>query len=175
MAEAAEEFHPGPGPDGPGTRLGHAPVLLRTIAHKILNTHLERREQLLEEAAADLQTVEPDEARIMILAMVAAAHADGAFDDSERARIRAAMHNSSIPIEDRAALEADFGEPPGLEGLLRQVDGPRSALRFYVASMHAIDRSRSVSRLYLAYLAQRLGLAADQVTRLNRVLGMPRW
>ena len=165
---------PAPSPDGPGSRLGHAPTLLRTIGQKILQTHLEGREKLLEEAASDLQQVDPTEARTLILAMVVAAHADGEFDDNERARIRAAMHRSSIPVEARARLEERMAEPPGLEAIIRSVSGPKSALRFYAASLNAIDKSKPVSRLYLAYLAQRLGLAADQVVSLNRVLGMPR-
>lgn len=172
---ARSQFHQAPSAEEaktPGERLGHAPTLIRAIAQKILNAHLESREQLLEEAVSDLQMIKPAEARIMILAMIAAAHADGAFDDDKRARIRAAMHRSSMPVEERARIEERMSEPPNLERLLRTIDQPKLALRFYAASLNAINKTQPVSRLYLSYLAHRLGLGSDQVVSLNRALGL---
>jgi uncharacterized membrane protein YebE (DUF533 family) len=169
----APEGPSAPDSSGSGERMGHAPSLIRAIAQKILGAHLKNREKLLEDAISDLQIIDPTEAKVMVLAMIAAAHADGAFDDGKRARIRAAMHRSSMPVEERARIEEGMSEPPSLESLLLTIDQPKRALRFYAASLNAIDKTRPVSRLYLAYLAQRLGLASDQVVSLNRALGMP--
>lgn len=155
-----------------GSRLGHQPVLHEMLARQILDAHLRNRHQLLDRAPSDLQTVSPAEARLLVRAMAAAAHANGKLDGMELGRIRAKLRSSPLDEEDRRTLENSLEEPQCLEELVRQVDSPRLAARFYAVSLAAVDKNAPINRSYLRYLAQRLGLPADLVVRLNRQMGL---
>lgn len=155
-----------------GSRLGHRPVLHEMLARQILDAHLRNRHQLLDRAPSDLRTVSPEEARLLIRAMAAAAHANGKLDGMELGRIRGKLRSSTLDEEDQRALERSLEEPQCLEELVRQVDSPRLAARFYAVSLAAVDKNTPINRSYLRYLAQRLGLPADLVVRLNRQMGL---
>lgn len=157
-----------------GSRLGHQPELHRVLALKVLHAHLQNRDQLLTPAPSDLSGAEAEEAVLMIRAMIAAAHADGGLDASERSRIQRALNSANLSEEQRTRLRAMVDEPLCLEALAREVRDPAQAARFYAASLAVLDKAPAVSRAYLAYVARRLGLPADQEVRLNRRLGMPR-
>lgn len=155
-----------------GSRLGHRPVLHEMLARQILDAHLRNRHQLLDRAPSDLRTASPEEARLLVLAMAAAAHANGELDGMERGRIRGKLRSSPLDDEEQRALEQSMEEPQCLEELVRQVDSPRMAARFYAVSLAAVDKNAPINRSYLRYLAQRLGLPADLVVRLNRQMGL---
>ncbi|WP_448203279.1 DUF533 domain-containing protein [Azospirillum sp. sgz302134] len=175
MATTAPSDEPdanGLGNNGLGTRLGHLPALHEVLARHILNAHLRNRHQLMDPAPSDLRTASAEEARLLIRAMAAAAHADGGLDQLERGRIRSVLRTSALDEEDRRELERLVEEPQCLEELVRQVGTPRMAARFYAVSLAVLDKNEPVNRAYLRYLAQRLGLPGDLVVRLNRRLGM---
>jgi len=153
-------------------RFGHQPVLHAVLARQILNAHLRNRHQILDPPPSDLRAVDAAEASLLIRAMAAAAHADGTLDPMELGRIRTALKTSVLGEEERQELERTIGEPQSLEALVRQVTTPRIASRFYAVSLAVLDKDSAVNRAYLRYLAQRLGLPADLVVRLNRRLGM---
>ncbi|MBP2312849.1 DUF533 domain-containing protein [Azospirillum soli] len=163
--------------NGLGRRLGHQPVLLATLARQILEAHLRQRHWLLDLPTSDLHTVAAEEADLLIRAMAAAAHADGGLDPREHGRIRAALRTSQIGEAERRDLKRIIEEPPCLETLLRRVNTPRMAARFYAVSLAVLDlavsgREAAVNRSYLRYLAHRLDLPGDLVVRLNRRFGM---
>lgn len=167
----------GTGNNGLGRRLGHQPVLFATLARQILEAHLRQRHRLLDLPTSDLHAVAAEEADLLIRAMAAAAHADGALDPRERGRIRAALRTSRIGEAERRDLERIIKEPPCLETLVRRADTPRMAARFYAVSLAVLDlavsdRETAVNRSYLRYLAHRLDLPGDLVVRLNRRFGM---
>ncbi|MBY6261059.1 DUF533 domain-containing protein [Azospirillum sp. 412522] len=164
---AAADGHTPPKP-----RPGHEPVLHGMLARQILDAHLRNRHQLLDRAPADFRTASAEETRLLVLAMAAAAHADGEMDAAERGRIRAKLHTSSLDEEDRSRLEERIEAPQGLEELVRRIDSPRMAARFYAVSLATVDKNAPINRSYLRYLAQRLGLPADLVVRLNRQMGL---
>jgi len=153
-------------------RFGHQPVLHAVLARQILNAHLRNRHQILDPPPSDLRAVDAAEASLLIRAMAAAAHANGTLDPMELGRIRTALQTSVLGEEERQELERTIGEPQSLEALVRQVTTPRIASRFYAVSLAVLDKDSAVNRAYLRYLAQRLGLPADLVVRLNRRLGM---
>lgn len=169
---------PAPTPAGaaePGEarpRLGHEPVLHEMLARQILDAHLRNRHQLLDRAPADFRSFGMEETHLLVRAMAAAAHADGELDATERGRIGSRLHTSSLDEEDRDRLQRLIEEPQCLEELIRQVDGPRMAARFYAVSLATVDKHAPINRSYLRYLAQRLGLPADLVVRLNRQMGL---
>lgn len=156
-----------------GSRLGHMPVLHAVLARKILDSHLRNRNQLLDPPPSDLRAVPAAEARRLIQAMAAAAHADGGLDAMEKNRIRAALSTSTIAAEERRSLEQSLKDPVCLESLLRGVSTPQEASRFYAVSLAAVEKGNALNRAYLRYLALRLGLPSDLVVRLNRRFNMP--
>ncbi|CAO3425598.1 DUF533 domain-containing protein [Azospirillum endophyticum] len=153
-------------------RLGHQPVLHEILARQILDAHLRNRHQLLDRAPSDFRSFNAEETRLLVLAMAAAAHADGGLDATERGRIGGRLRTSSLEEEDRNRLERLIEEPQCLEELVRRVDSPRMAARFYAVSLATVDKNAPINRSYLRYLAQRLGLPADLVVRLNRQMGL---
>ena len=153
-------------------RLGHEPVLHAMLASQILDAHLRNRHQLLDRAPTDFRSFDAEETDLLIRAMAAAAHADGELDATERGRIRSRLNTSSLDEADCDRLQRQVEEPQCLEALIRRVDGPRMAARFYAVSLATVDKHTPINRSYLRYLAQRLGLPADLVVRLNRQMGL---
>lgn len=159
-------------PAPPKSRLGHEPTLHAMLGRQILDAHLRNRHQLLDRAPTDFRTAAADETHLLVLAMSAAAQADGELDAIERGRIRSRLGTSSLDEEARRRLEQLVDQPQCLEELVRRIDTPRLAARFYAVSLATVDKNAPINRSYLRYLAQRLGLPADLVVRLNRQMGL---
>src|SRR3954465_1486933 len=122
-------------------RGGHEPVLHQLLARKILQDHLQNRHQLIDRGLADLDGRPPEEAALLIRAMAAAAHADGALDPQEHGIVLAALASTGLGADERRALEQEILEPPSLEALARQVEpSSREASRFYAVSLRLLDR-----------------------------------
>jgi uncharacterized membrane protein YebE (DUF533 family) len=155
-------------------RGGHEPVLHQILAQKILQGHLQNRHQLIDRGLADLDGRPPEEAALLIRAMAAAAHADGALDRQEHGIVLAALASTGLGADERRTLEQEILEPPSLEALARQVEpSSREAARFYAVSLRLLDRGSKTDLAYLNYLAQRLAVPRDVIVRLNRRFGMP--
>lgn len=157
-------------PDRP--RLGHMEELHKILASQVLLGHLQNRHQLLDPPPSDLHDLEAADAVLLVRAMIAAAHADGALDGQERGRIAGALNTTVLDEGERRRLDGLLEEPQCLEALLRQVATPKMASRFYAVSLAAVDKDSSVNLAYLRYLALRLGLPADMVVRLNLRMGL---
>lgn len=162
------------GEDRPRRRGGHAPVLQLVLAQKILRGHLQNRHQLIDRGLADLDGRPPEEAALLIRAMAAAAHADGALDPREQKILGAALASTTLGPDERRGLEQEIQEPPCVEALVRQVaPSSRMAARFYAVSLRLLDRDNRTDVAYLNYLAARLAIPRDVIVRLNRRFGMP--
>ena len=160
-------------PADPPRRGGHMPALHQVLAQKILHLHLRNRDQLMHRGLADLHERPPAEAALLIRAMAAAAHADGAVDPQEREIVRGALASTDIGDDERQRLEQEILAPPCLEALARQVEpSSQTAARFYAVSLRVLDRDDKTHLAYLRYLAQRLAVPRDVVVRLNRRFGL---
>jgi uncharacterized membrane protein YebE (DUF533 family) len=158
----------------PRRRGGHEPVLHQILAQKILRGHLQNRHQLIDRGLADLDGRPPAEAALLIRAMAAAAHADGALDPQEHEILRAALASTGLGPQERRSLEQEILDPPCLEALARQVEqSSRAAARFYAVSLRLLERDNKTDVAYLNYLATRLAIPRDVIVRLNRRFGMP--
>lgn len=115
-----------------------------------------------------LRSIEPGEAHLLLQAMAAAARADGEFSDAEARRIVKVLETAGFGREDVSFFESQVQDAPPLEALLAGVQDARQAIRFYTASLLAIDRQARVNRSYLRYLADRLQIPPDVAARLNR-------
>jgi uncharacterized membrane protein YebE (DUF533 family) len=172
-AESLAAIAATPDPRDAQASSGQRRALQLTLARKVLEGHLQNRRQLMQSDPADLRGVEREEAKLLVRAMAAAAHADGGLDPRERGRIRRALASTRLNDAERTELEASLAEPPCLETLLRSVAGEETATRFYAVSLAAAERGRGSNRSYLNYLAHRLKLPRDVTLRLNRAFDVP--
>ena len=143
------------------------------IARQVLENHLQARHQELEADPSRIEGLPPEQVDLLIRAMAAAAHADGAVDPLEAARIERALAAGIADEAERERLRRAIEHPPCLESLVRQVNDDGTAARFYAVSVRAVRRGVSTNRAYLAYLANRLRLAPDLVVRVNRRFNVP--
>jgi uncharacterized membrane protein YebE (DUF533 family) len=171
--EPPPESEPAQGPEARAAGRGQGPALRAVLARQLLDAHLRRRHQAMEGETAHLAALDPDEAELMLRAMIAAGHADGEIDELEGARIRRALSHAPLDEATRTALEADLAYPGSLEAVLRRVEDPQTAARVYAVSVRTVRRGEATNRSYLDYLAHRLSLPADVVVRLNRRWDVP--
>lgn len=168
--EAAAAAAPGAEDAGAG-RFGGADVL-EALALKVMHSHLRNRHQRLGPPPSTFGNLDPDQARLLLRAAIAGAQADGRIGPQEERRIGRAAELLGIAEEEwRQALPEAVREPAALEALLRQVRDPHIASLFYAVSLLVLDRHSPVNRPYLSYLAARLRLPADTVTRLHGQFG----
>ena len=73
--------------------------------------------------------------------------------------------------DERGFVDAAIKRPRAIETLLREVRDPHMASLFYAASLAAVDKHDEVNRAYLAYLAARLKLPPEVLTRLHSQFG----
>ena len=90
---------------------------------------------------------------------------------AEERQLRGALSSFGLQVDERGFIDAAIKRPRPLEALLREVRDPHLASLFYAASLAAIDKHNEVNRAYLAYLAARLKLPADVLTRLHSQFG----
>ena len=158
----------------PAEARGQRPELEQVLATRILQGHLSSRKQLMAVRPTDLRDLPAERARLLIRAMAAAAHADGRLDPLEHGRVTAALDTAEgLTLAEREELANVILDPPCLERLAREVADEDTATRFYAVSVAAISRGAGTNRAYLDYLAHRLRLPADVVTRLNRRFDVP--
>ena len=141
----------------------HDEGVVHTLAAKIMLDWLRNRQQLLVPLTLDLGKMESAQADVLIQLMVAAARADGVFDESAKARLAAAVKLVNADDKQEALLRSSIERPTRLFESLSEVDAETGA-SVYAASLLAIDRRKSVNRQYLRYLAARLRLRRE-VTR----------
>lgn len=144
------------------------PGIVDVLAEKVLLAWLRNRYQLLFPFAFDLRRVDEDQAELLVHAMVAAAQADGAFDEKERERIEGALGLVGPGEDAKALLAAALDRPKPLHEILGQVHDVQTGARVYAVSLMAVDQRKTVNRWYLRYLAARLQLSEELVGSLEQ-------
>ncbi|MGU3536750.1 DUF533 domain-containing protein [Methylobacterium sp. A54F] len=125
------------------------------------------------EAAAEtpaFDSVNDDEARLMLRAMVAATVADGMVDARERQRLDEAVTAAGLDRDGRAWLERELSDPADVDELAERVDDPDAAARIYAAARLAIDADTLQERQFLKMLAEALDVPQEATGRLDRAV-----
>ena len=86
---------------------------------------------------APASTADEDRALLLLRAMIAAAHADGALDEDERRRIMEGEDGGGAP--EAAILADELAHPLDVEELCAIVKSPAAATDVYAASLMAIE------------------------------------
>ncbi len=109
---------------------------------------------------------------LLIRAMIAAAHADGIMDATERERISSQLQRSTLDDDERAFLEREFASPRTRREIAADVASPQAAAEVYAVSLLAVDVDTDAEHDYLEGLRISLGIepALAEAIR-NRVSG----
>ena len=103
----------------------------------------------------------------LVLAMIAAANADGHIGSDEQQAIFARVGELPLDSEDKAFVFDALSNPPGLLDIANLAEGPEQAAELYLASRLAIDPDLPAEQTYLEGLANRLSLPEELVTHLE--------
>ncbi|MCB1969010.1 MAG: tellurite resistance TerB family protein [Geminicoccaceae bacterium] len=114
-----------------------------------------------------------DRAILLIRAMIAAAKADGAIDDEERAAILGRIDEQELGQEAHDFVEAEMNKPLDLYEITSAVRDEATAAEVYAASLLAITVDTDDERRYLNRLAARLGLDEGTVAAIEARLTEP--
>jgi uncharacterized membrane protein YebE (DUF533 family) len=114
------------------------------------------------------------QAVLLIRAMIAAANADGAIDETERHRILEKLEEVKLSEEEHSFIVKELLSPVGLDQIADQVDSTETAKNVYTVSLLAIDIDTDAERTYMRTLAQRLGLYESILDRIHNELGIER-
>ncbi len=108
--------------------------------------------------AQHTETAEDAAALSIIVAMIAAAKADGHVDDAERQKILGKLSEGGLTAEEQAFFEHELAAPLDFNRVVGLATSPEQAIQLYAASLLAITPDQPAERAYLDMLAARLGL-----------------
>jgi len=122
----------------------------------------------LQKEAFDLDPeVSAEEVDLVVKAMIAAAHADGQLDDTERHRIWDHALKSGFSTSQLEALSQEINHPVGIAQLAVMANGMEQKIEVYTASRLLIAEGHERGDAYLRGLADALGLPRGLVLALN--------
>lgn len=107
---------------------------------------------------------------LLLRAMVAAAHADGHIDTSERMKIFEQVEQMQLSTQDKASLFDEMKSPWSLEQIAQAVPCSEAASEVYAISAMAIDLSQNEARIYLDKLAMMLCIPAPLQQSLEQTI-----
>lgn len=109
-------------------------------------------------------------AEVLIVAMIAAAKADGHVDAEERGRIYQRLEEGGLQPEEIAFLQRELTEPVDVERIVAGARNKEEAVEIYAASVMAIRSDTPQEREYLATLAGRLKLEPGLVQSIEKTV-----
>lgn len=118
-------------------------------------------------------TISPENEKLMIRAMIAAAKADGAVDQTEMQKIIGRVGEGGVEDSERAFVMAELAAPLDIDALAAEVTTPEQAAQIYAASLMAISVDSAAETAYLRDLAARLRLDPAAVAELHQMTGAP--
>ena len=104
----------------------------------------------------------------LVMAMIAAANADGHVDAEEQKSIFDKVGKMPLDAEDKAFVFDALSKPPSLQDIANLAEGQEQAAELYLASRLAIDPDHPMEQAYLEGLASRLSLPAELVHHLEQ-------
>jgi uncharacterized membrane protein YebE (DUF533 family) len=106
----------------------------------------------------------------VLIAMIAAAKADGEVDRAESQKIMGQMEQAGLTSEEKSFLLGEMARPLNIEDVAKLATTPEVAAQLYTASAIVIDQVNEREQNYLAMLAQRLNLPQGFVQQLHAEL-----
>ena len=103
----------------------------------------------------------------IVLAMIAAAAADGCIDRDEMNNLFQSMNSAELSSEEKSHLTATLNNPPTAQDIADLATTTEIGVELYAASLAAIDLDSPAEDFYLHSLAQALALKDDLVAQLH--------
>ncbi|MEO3428071.1 tellurite resistance TerB family protein [Pelagibius sp. CAU 1746] len=103
----------------------------------------------------------------LVLAMIAAANADGHIGPEEQKTIFDKVGQLPLDAEAKGFVFDALAKPPSLQDIAGLAQGPEQAAELWLASRIAIDPDHPMEQAYLEALAGRLALPAELVQHLE--------
>lgn len=132
-------------PDAPGAPASPVPPTIAPPANSPFNP-------------ANVAGGEDAAALSIIVAMIAAAKADGHVDADERKKILGKLSENGLTAEEQAFLDRELAAPLDFNKVVDSATSPEHGIQLYAASLLAITPDQPAERAYLDMLAARLGL-----------------
>jgi uncharacterized membrane protein YebE (DUF533 family) len=120
-------------------------------------------------AAAEVR-VSSDLPLKLVLAMIAAAAADGKIDDAEMDALMNAIDQAPLEPDEKSRLTAALNDPPTVEGLASLASDEEEASELYAAALATIEVDTPAEDFFLRRLAKALALDPGLVESLHRSL-----
>ena len=163
-----------------GAAKGGAMAILGTLAISALRAAQSGGGQAATAAALDAppereeiaSVTGPQAERLMLLAMISAAKADGTVDEAEMQKIIGKAGEDEVTPEEKDFILAELKTPIDIPALAAQATSPTQAAAVYAASVLAITPDTPAEQAYLTELATALGLDTATVDLLNKTAGL---
>lgn len=165
LEPAAHDLAPVPAP-----KLAHdaGRDLHVAVGTKLLDGWLANRQQTLVPHTLNFRALSPDEARLLLGVMAAAAQADGQVDAREARQLPLVLERVGAGETEIREIARLLGELQPLAELLAGVQEAGLSAHAYAAACLAINRRGRANRAFLGYLGARLGLAPEVTAALER-------
>lgn len=109
-------------------------------------------------------------ARAVLMAMIAAAKADGHIDAEEQRRIFSRIDQLGLGHEERAFVIEQLSAPLDINAIVAEAKTPEAAAELYAASLLAITPDQPAEKAYLDLLATRLAIPPALARELERAV-----
>ncbi len=113
-----------------------------------------------------------DNARLLLRAMISAAKADGQIDTREMDKIMTRLREAGSDPEAQQFVLREMSGPADVAGLAAEAGSPELAAQVYAASLLAIEVDTPAEQMYMAGLAQALGLQPAAVAQIHQAMGV---
>lgn len=113
----------------------------------------------------------PEAERLMLLAMISAAKADGSVDENEMRIIIGKAGEDEVTDEEKQFIMSELAKPVDIDALAAQVTSPAQAAAVYAASLLTTSPDSPEERAYLSKLATALNLDPATVAELEKTAG----
>ncbi len=154
-------------------------ALIGSLAHRAYQTYTQgqgpsaSRNMLMapapEGSGFEEGAVTNDAAMTYVRAMIAAAAADGRFDEREQERILGSLRGSGLGDKAEAFLAAEVANPASVDDLAALVSTPEEAMQVYTAARLVIEPGTEAENEFLQALAGRLGIDPTLASHIDSV------
>ncbi|HWL67347.1 MAG TPA: tellurite resistance TerB family protein [Geminicoccus sp.] len=129
--------------------------------------------QAAEVSPDDIPAPSESTQRLMLMAMISAAKADGHVDDAEMNNIVGKLKENGADAEERDWVLRELAKPMDLDVLVAAVPSIEVAAQVYAASALAITPDTPQEQDYLNQLSAKLGLQPAVRAYIHQALGLP--
>ncbi|MEM7461354.1 MAG: tellurite resistance TerB family protein [Pseudomonadota bacterium] len=153
---------------------GSAMALLGTLALSALRDWQENQSQQPASLSEDdvKQIAAPETAELCLRGMIEAIKSDGEISHDEVQRLVSELKEDNAGEDVKAFVEQEMNRPADVDRLINDVPNKEVGIQVYAAALMAISVDTDAERNFLGKLAEGVGLNANAVSRLHKLVGV---